>query len=152
MIHSRSIHVGLKTDFINQVKISPRQENHYPEKVTRTFIEIDGRRHQLGLPAELLRGLLLSDPEQNSVTKNLNSAAEETITASNQIPAPISGILQSWYVQEGDEVKQGDVIAVMEAMKMETQLTAHRSGKIIIHAEKGSYQQAGNALASINED
>ncbi|CAQ82533.1 MULTISPECIES: acetyl/propionyl/methylcrotonyl-CoA carboxylase subunit alpha [Photorhabdus] len=147
-VHTRWI----ETDFINQVKISPRQENHYPEKVTRTFIEIDGRRHQLGLPAELLRGLLLSDPEQNSVTKNLNSAAEETITASNQIPAPISGILQSWYVQEGDEVKQGDVIAVMEAMKMETQLTAHRSGKIIIHAEKGSYQQAGNALASINED
>ncbi len=147
-VHTRWI----ETDFINQVKISPRQENHYPEKVTRTFIEIDGRRHQLGLSTELLKKLSLSNPGQNSMTKNATSTAEETITTPNQVPAPISGILQSWYVQEGDEVKQGDVIAVMEAMKMETQLTAHRSGKINIYAEKGSYQQAGNALASINED
>nr|WP_036771214.1 biotin carboxylase N-terminal domain-containing protein [Photorhabdus australis] len=147
-VHTRWI----ETDFINQVKISPRQENPYPEKVTRTFIEIDGRRHQLGLPTELLQELSLSNLGQRLMTKNANSATEETITTPNQVSAPISGILQSWYVQEGDEVKQGDVIAVMEAMKMETQLTAHRSGKIIIHAKEGSYQQAGNALASINGD
>ncbi|WP_223178577.1 acetyl/propionyl/methylcrotonyl-CoA carboxylase subunit alpha [Photorhabdus heterorhabditis] len=147
-VHTRWI----ETDFINQVKISPRQENHHQEKVTRTFIEIDGRRHQLGLSTELLRGLSLSNPEQNSMTKNANSATEETITTPNQVPAPISGILQSWYVQEGDEIKQGDVIAVMEAMKMETQLTAHRSGEIHIHVKEGSYQQAGSTLASINED
>ncbi|OCQ51445.1 2-oxoglutarate carboxylase small subunit [Photorhabdus australis subsp. thailandensis] len=147
-VHTRWI----ETDFINQVKISPRQENPYPEKVTRTFIEIDGRCHQLGLPTELLQELSLSNLGQSLMTKNANSTTEEIITTPNQVSAPISGILQSWYVQEGDEVKQGDVIAVMEAMKMETQLTAHRSGKIIIHAKEGSYQQAGNALASINGD
>ncbi|MEK9498248.1 biotin carboxylase N-terminal domain-containing protein [Photorhabdus sp. P32] len=147
-VHTRWI----ETDFINDIKISPRQENPYPEKVIHTFIEINGRRHELGLPAELLQRLSLPDSGQNSITENKGSEAEETMTASNPVSAPISGVLQSWYVQEGDKVKQGDVIAVMEAMKMETQLTAHRSGKIVIYAEEGNYQQAGNVLASINDD
>lgn len=145
-IHTRWI----ETDFINDVKISPRQENQHQEKVTRTFIEIDGRRHELGLPAGLLAGLSLSELGQDSVTRDKNNETEDTMAAPNQVSAPISGVLQSWYVQEGDEVKQGDVIAVMEAMKMETQLTAHRSGKIAIHAEENSYQQAGSVLASIS--
>nr|WP_219847600.1 biotin carboxylase N-terminal domain-containing protein [Photorhabdus hindustanensis] len=147
-VHTRWI----ETDFINDIKISPRQENHYPEQVTRTFIEINGRRHELGLPAELLKGLSLLDAGQNSITESKGSETGGTITAPNPVSAPISGVLQCWYVQEGDEVKQGDVIAVMEAMKMETQLTAHRSGKIVIYAEEGGYQQAGNVLASINDD
>ncbi|MCW7762219.1 biotin/lipoyl-binding protein [Photorhabdus sp. JAR] len=147
-VHTRWI----ETDFINDIKISPRQENSYPEKVMRTFIEINGRRHELGLPAELLQGLSLPDSGQNSLTESKGREAEATITAPNPVSAPISGVLQSWYVQEGDKVKQGDIIAVMEAMKMETQLTAHRSGKIVIYAEEGSYQQTGNMLASINDD
>ncbi|KMW73572.1 acetyl-CoA carboxylase [Photorhabdus luminescens subsp. luminescens] len=147
-VHTRWI----ETDFINDIKISPRQENSYPEKVMRTFIEINGRRHELGLPAELLQGLSLPDSGQNSLTESKGREAEATITAPNPVSAPISGVLQSWYVQEGDKVKQGDIIAVMEAMKMETQLTAHRSGKIVIYAEEGSYQQTGNMLASIDDD
>ncbi|WP_445373956.1 acetyl/propionyl/methylcrotonyl-CoA carboxylase subunit alpha [Photorhabdus tasmaniensis] len=147
-VHTRWI----ETDFINEVKISPRQENHAQEKIARTFIEIDGRKHELGLPAGLLKGLSLSDLGQNAVTQDKGDETEEIITAPHHVSAPISGVLQSWYVQTGDEVKQGDVIAVMEAMKMETQLTAHRSGKIVIHAKESVYQPAGSVLASINVD
>jgi acetyl-CoA/propionyl-CoA carboxylase biotin carboxyl carrier protein len=41
--------------------------------------------------------------------------------------SPIAGNLHAWKVADGDEVKEGDVIAVMEAMKMEMQVSAHRA-------------------------
>ena len=64
--------------------------------------------------------------------------------------SPISGTLQSWRVADSSEVQQGDVIAVMEAMKMEMQVTAHRAGRITLQAQAGSYQNAGAALVNIS--
>ena len=46
-------------------------------------------------------------------------------------------------------LQAGDVIAVMEAMKMEMQVTAHRSGRITLQAAAGSYQAAGSCIARI---
>ena len=43
----------------------------------------------------------------------------------------------------------GDVIAVMEAMKMEMQVTAHCTGSITLHAFAGDYLYAGSVLANI---
>ncbi|MOA69295.1 putative acetyl-CoA carboxylase biotin carboxyl carrier protein subunit [compost metagenome] len=50
---------------------------------------------------------------------------------------------------EGDTVQIGDVIAVMEAMKMEMQVTAHRAGRITIEAATGVFQQQGACIAKI---
>ncbi|MEG0202063.1 MAG: acetyl-CoA carboxylase biotin carboxyl carrier protein subunit, partial [Comamonas sp.] len=49
----------------------------------------------------------------------------------------------------GDEVKEGDVIAVMEAMKMEMQVAAHQSGRITLAAQAGTAQALGAVLAHI---
>jgi propionyl-CoA carboxylase alpha chain len=49
---------------------------------------------------------------------------------SGQITAPMPGLLVSVSVAEGDEVKAGDELAVLEAMKMENTLRAERSGVV----------------------
>ena len=59
------------------------------------------------------------------------------------ITAPISGTLQAFKIADGADVAAGELIAVMEAMKMETQVVAARRGKLRFTAEAGSYLEAG---------
>jgi acetyl-CoA/propionyl-CoA carboxylase biotin carboxyl carrier protein len=108
-------------------------------------MEIDGRRMMVGLPVALLRGL------QGAAG---GSAAAAPIDAAPEkdprtVYAPAAGNLHAWKVAEGDTVAEGDLVAVMEAMKMEMQVLAHRSGRIALTAATGSYQAAGAALATI---
>ncbi|MBI6547237.1 acetyl/propionyl/methylcrotonyl-CoA carboxylase subunit alpha [Xenorhabdus lircayensis] len=143
-VHTRWI----ETDFANELESSPRQSVTEDKGITRTFIEIDGRRHELGLPSNLLAGLAQlapasKQPFSQSVVK------EKTSTDPRQVTAPISGILHSWLVTESGQVNEGDVIAVMEAMKMEVQISAHRSGKITFCAQAGDYHDAESILATI---
>ncbi|WP_340618436.1 acetyl/propionyl/methylcrotonyl-CoA carboxylase subunit alpha [Xenorhabdus entomophaga] len=143
-VHTRWI----ETDFVNELEASLRQLPIGDKSITRTFIEVDGRRHELGLPADLLAGLAHSAPvgaQQFSPSVITEKRPEDP----RQVKAPISGILHSWMVKEGAQVKEGDVIAVMEAMKMEVQINAHRSGKITFCVQAGDYQDAESVLANI---
>ena len=140
-VHTRWI----ETDFVNTLLAAARTDPAPDVSLYRTVMEIDGRRVTLGLPAELLRGLQSLDSGASLVAASPAEAAEDT----GAVPSPIAGTLQSWSVADGSEVHQGDVIAVMEAMKMEMQVTAHRTGHITLHALTGSYLCAGSALASI---
>ena len=65
----------------------------------------------------------------------------------NAVTAASAGTLTAWKVADGAEVAAGDLIAVMEAMKMEMQLNAPRAGRIRLLAEAGSYQAAGAVIA-----
>ena len=65
------------------------------------------------------------------------------------VTSPIAGNLQAWKVVDGDTVQEGDVIAVMEAMKMEMQVTAHRAGRVALVAAAGTAQGLGAVIARI---
>ncbi len=143
-VHTRWI----ETDFANTLAAAVRSEPGVSDApLTRTAIEIDGRRMALGLPAELLRGL------QSGSSSGGNSAAEAHAIATEIDPAtvaaPITGTLQSWKVADGDTVAAGDPIASMEAMKMEMQVAAHRVGRIALKVEQGAYITAGTGIAEI---
>jgi acetyl-CoA/propionyl-CoA carboxylase biotin carboxyl carrier protein len=137
-VHTRWI----ETDFAGRIEFAPRQTPKQDEALTRTWIEFDGRRVQLGLPANLLRGAAL--PEPGRVTQASPESVNETA-----VEAPISGVLHSWLVDNGKTVQEGEVIAVMEAMKMEVQVMAHRSGTLKQQAETGHAVEAGSALGEI---
>ncbi|MDC9590525.1 biotin carboxylase N-terminal domain-containing protein [Xenorhabdus sp. XENO-10] len=147
-VHTRWI----ETDFANELESSPRQTVTEDKNITRTFIEIDGRRHELGLPANLLAGFVQLAPMSEQSFSLAQSAAKEKAPIDlRQVKAPISGILHSWLVAENELVNEGDVIAVMEAMKMEIQINAHRSGKITFCVQAGDYLDAESALANIEQ-
>ena len=55
---------------------------------------------------------------------------QKSLSAKQQIKAPLPGIILKILVKEGDTVKEGDVLMVMEAMKMENNIEAEKSGTI----------------------
>ncbi|WP_340620783.1 acetyl/propionyl/methylcrotonyl-CoA carboxylase subunit alpha [Xenorhabdus siamensis] len=144
-VHTRWI----ETDFADELEASLRQIPAEDKYITRTYIEIDGRRHELGLSSDLLAGLAKLASVNEKQSSQPIAAKQKTLQDPRQVKAPISGILHSWLVQEGENVNEGDVIAVMEAMKMEVQIRAHCSGRITFCAQAGNYQDADKILARI---
>ncbi|PLK71665.1 acetyl/propionyl-CoA carboxylase subunit alpha [Rhizobium sp. TH135] len=138
-VHTRWI----ETDFAETLASAPRPEPVSDTSLIRTHVEIDGKRHELGIPAVLLSGL------GGLAGAGGNASAQTSVKAedADSITAPISGTLQAFKVEDGTEVQAGDLIAVMEAMKMETQVTAARAGRIRFKAEAGAYLQAGHEIA-----
>ncbi|WP_455273887.1 acetyl/propionyl/methylcrotonyl-CoA carboxylase subunit alpha [Rhizobium herbae] len=138
-VHTRWI----ETDFADTLASEARPEPGADTSLIRTHVEIDGKRHALGIPASLLAGLGGLKAQESGQAKTANVEDPATVTA------PISGTLQAWKCNDGDAVEAGDLIAVMEAMKMETQILATRSGLLRIKAAEGAYVNAGSALARI---
>lgn len=138
-VHTRWI----ETEFANTLAAAVRPEPLPSAALVRTAIEFDGRRIALGLPEALLRGL-------QSTSADVPPALEAPVADDPAtVAAPIAGTLQSWKIADGDTVAPGDTIGVMEAMKMEMQITAHRAGRITLEAELGVYVAAGTAVAQI---
>lgn len=139
-VHTRWI----ESDFAEPLAAAMRAEPLADSSLVRTAIEIDGRRVQLGLPAALLQGLA-SVSASTSTTSTVPAAIHP-----HAVTSPIAGNLYAWTVADGDDVMEDDVIAVMEAMKMEIQVTAHRNGRIRLQAEAGQAQSLGAVLAHID--
>lgn len=140
-VHTRWI----ETDFAEQITIAPRNAASADPGLLRTFVEIDGKRHELGLPAALLSGLSLSA----TVTETAGGASAQ-VADPQAVTTSIAGNLHTWLVEDGANVEAGQVIAVMEAMKMETSLMAPCSGKLEILETPGSYYEAGSKIGRIN--
>ena len=138
-VHTRWIETAFANDLAAAVRAAPQPD----ASLLRCAIEIDGRRMQLGLPAALLQGLAGASGAASAATP----AEAEADAAS--VAAPIAGNLHAWKVQDGAAVQAGDVIAIVEAMKMEMQVTAHRAGRIALQAAAGSHQAAGACIARI---
>lgn len=140
-VHTRWI----ETEFTGDIAPMARQKPASDESVLHSWIELDGRRVTLGLPGHFFSGLV-SRPNISSVPE----AQSHQQTANNTIDAPVAGQLFRWLVNDGELVQTGDIIAIMEAMKMEVQVIASHSGVIKLLADSGSQLQAGDVLAEIN--
>jgi len=64
--------------------------------------------------------------------------------------APLTGSLVRWHRAEGDAVRAGEVIATLEAMKMETAVAAPCAGRLAPIARAGALLQAGELMAKID--
>jgi glutaconyl-CoA/methylmalonyl-CoA decarboxylase subunit gamma len=83
-----------------------------------------------------------------SAPKPSTNGKETTISAAGEkILSPMPGNILKVNVQNGDVVKKGQVLLVLEAMKMENDITAPADGKVTaIKVEKGQSIQAGEVL------
>jgi acetyl-CoA/propionyl-CoA carboxylase biotin carboxyl carrier protein len=70
----------------------------------------------------------------------------------NALTSPMQGTIVKVAVGEGDLVAEGDLVVVLEAMKMEQPLTAHRAGIVIgLSASAGETVSAGAIIALIED-
>lgn len=139
-VHTRWI----ETDFAEQITLAPRTAVSADPGILRTFVEIDGKRHELGLPAALLRGVSL-----NAAGTASESTAPSEVTDPQAVLTPVAGNLHTWVVEDGESVSTGQVIAVVEAMKMETSVLAPCEGQVQIAKQAGDYFEAGSVIGRI---
>ncbi len=142
-VHTRWI----ETVFANDLAAAVRAD--VPDTtLVRTAVEIDGRRVRLGLPAALLAGLQASA----GTTAAAAAEAEAAPADPGVLAAHIAGTLLVWKVADGEAVNAGEVVAVMEAMKMESAITAPCGGRLVHRVAQGAYVAAGTAVAQIRPE
>ena len=130
----------IETDFAG-LPPAPRVEE--PEGgFIRTFIEIDGKRHALALPAGLFSAA--------APPAAADARPSGTASAANAVLAPVPGTLQAWLAGDGATVSEGEAVAVMEAMKMETRVLAPRAGTLRHAAAAGQPVALDETLALID--
>ena len=132
-IHTRWIETDFQADLTQTPRPAPMEEHG----LLRLPVEMNGKRHQIGLPRTFLAGLATAP-----------AIAASPTAPENEIKAPIAGSLLAWKVADKAEVGQGDLVAVMEAMKMEVQITAPRPGTLRLHAAQGAFLNAGDSIAT----
>lgn len=135
-VHTRWI----ETDFAAMPDAMARPEPTEDPTLVRTHLEIDGKRVSLALPSVLLAGLGAAGQGAASAAGKGGRPAEDGIAA------PVSGTLQAFKIADGATVAEGDLVAVMEAMKMETQVLAPKAGRLRLRVKEGDYLQAGDTL------
>lgn len=133
-VHTRWI----ETDFAAMPEATARPEPASDPTLIRTHLEIDGKRVSLALPSLLVAGLGAAG--QGTAATGGGKPAEDGIAA------PVSGTLQAFKIADGATVAEGELVAVMEAMKMETQVLAPKAGRLRLIVKEGDYLQAGDAL------
>ncbi|WP_299051075.1 biotin carboxylase N-terminal domain-containing protein [uncultured Nocardioides sp.] len=123
----------IETDFDNQITPyaggAGDDDEGAGERQTVT-VEVGGRRLEVSLPAGLALGgggaAAGAAPAKRKRKKSGGGAA----ASGDAVTSPMQGTVVKVVVSEGDEVAEGDTVVVIEAMKMEQSLTAHKAGTV----------------------
>ena len=114
-----------------------------------TRVEVDGKLFHVRLvdaPAPRAKADAKLAPPPKRVARASNGRASN----SNDIVAPMHGAIVELGVAAGDDVTEGQVVAVIEAMKMMNEIRAHRAGSVAaVHAQKGATVEAFAPLLTL---
>jgi acetyl-CoA/propionyl-CoA carboxylase biotin carboxyl carrier protein len=114
-------------------------------------VEVNGRRLNVTVYGELAAtgGAVAT----NGTKKKRTARGARTVAASsNDLVAPMQGTVVKLSVAVGDTVATGDTVAVLEAMKMENALRAHRDGVVAaLNVNPGDVVETGAVIASIED-
>ncbi|MDT0447003.1 ATP-binding protein [Streptomyces johnsoniae] len=126
------------------------EEGHVRETVV---VEVGGKRLEVSLPATLAMPLARAAvaggarPARRKPVKRAGSGATGEALAS-----PMQGTIVKVAVEEGQQVEEGELIIVLEAMKMEQPINAHRSGTIVdLKADVGASVSSGATICEIKD-
>ena len=147
-VHTRWI----ETEFDNTIPPFEGVPQAGPEAEERQAIvvEVSGKRLEVVLPA--LPGTAKPNGAAAKPRKSRSARGGGTAAASgDSLSSPMQGTIVKIAVDNGDEVAEGDLVLVLEAMKMEQPLTAHKSGTVSgLSVGPGDTVSAGAVLATIS--
>ncbi|MEC9480079.1 MAG: sodium-extruding oxaloacetate decarboxylase subunit alpha, partial [Pseudomonadota bacterium] len=94
-------------------------------------VNVDGRVYRVEVaPSGTLTSVTPASGSQTQAESQTNSAAPSDSTASQSIDAPLAGNVFKVLVRNGDSVLEGDVVMILEAMKMETEIRSAYTGTV----------------------
>jgi acetyl-CoA/propionyl-CoA/long-chain acyl-CoA carboxylase, biotin carboxylase, biotin carboxyl carrier protein len=149
-VHTRWI----ETDMVNDIAAydGPHGEGHEPEERQNLVVEVGGKRLEVSVPGGLSFGgggggaAKKKAPRRSGHSKSGGAASGDSLTA------PMQGTIVKIAVDEGATVAEGDLVVVLEAMKMEQPITAHKGGTVSgLKAEVGATVTNGAVLCDIKD-
>ncbi|WP_129264030.1 biotin carboxylase N-terminal domain-containing protein [Streptomyces sp. M3] len=150
-IHTRWI----ETEFVNDIKpyTVPADTDADEEAGRETVVvEVGGKRLEVSLPSSLGMSLARTGLAAGAKPKRRAAKKSGSAASGDTLASPMQGTIVKIAVEEGQEVKEGDLIVVLEAMKMEQPLNAHRSGTVKgLSAEVGTSISSGAAVCEIKD-
>ncbi|WP_181766758.1 acetyl/propionyl/methylcrotonyl-CoA carboxylase subunit alpha [Streptomyces albidus (ex Kaewkla and Franco 2022)] len=149
-VHTRWI----ETEFANDIKpfagVGDAEEDEGSRETV--VVEVGGKRLEVSLPSSL--GVSAAPTAGGGSKKPKRKAAKKAGSAASgdALASPMQGTIVKVAVEEGQQVEEGELVVVLEAMKMEQPLNAHRSGTVKdLHAEVGGSLSAGTVICEIKD-
>jgi acetyl-CoA/propionyl-CoA carboxylase biotin carboxyl carrier protein len=152
-VHTRWI----ETEFVNDLPAwTPNgavPEGEDAAERRTVVVEVGGKRLEVALPAGLgFGGAAAAGAKPAKSKKRSRSGGATAAAGGNALTSPMQGTIVKVAVADGDVVAEGDLVVVLEAMKMEQPLTAHRAGTITgLSAAAGQTVAAGAVIATIED-
>ncbi|MFC9932090.1 biotin/lipoyl-containing protein, partial [Streptomyces sp. NPDC127190] len=150
-VHTRWI----ETEFVNEIKPFAAPADAEAEEETgreTVVVEVGGKRLEVSLPSSLGMSLARTGLAAGAKPKRRAAKKSGPVASGDTLASPMQGTIVKVAVEEGQEVKEGDLIVVLEAMKMEQPLNAHKAGTIKgLSAEIGASITSGAAICEIKD-
>jgi acetyl-CoA/propionyl-CoA/long-chain acyl-CoA carboxylase, biotin carboxylase, biotin carboxyl carrier protein len=122
------------------------------EQVARDYkVEVSGKLFDVKVIGEAVAGAApAAAAGGRKPPKRERKSGGGASASSESLPSPLQGTVLKVATSEGAEVSEGDLICVIEAMKMENEIAAHRSGKVTsLNVSEGAAVSSGDILAVI---
>ncbi|EWT00122.1 carboxylate--amine ligase [Intrasporangium oryzae NRRL B-24470] len=146
----------IETEFVNTIPPyagGPAADAGEPEERQTVVVEVGGKRLEVSLPGGLsLGGGAVGAGAKKKAPKRSASGRAGGAASGDSLTAPMQGTIVKIAVEEGATVAEGDLVIVLEAMKMEQPITAHKGGVVTgLKASVGETVTSGAVLAEIKE-
>ncbi|WP_328868601.1 acetyl/propionyl/methylcrotonyl-CoA carboxylase subunit alpha [Streptomyces sp. NBC_00304] len=150
-IHTRWI----ETEFVNEIPAFAAPTDADTDEETgreSVVVEIGGKRLEVSLPSSLGMSLARTGLAAGARPKRREVRRGGSAASGDALASPMQGTVVKVAVEEGQQVEHGDLIVVLEAMKMEQPLGAHRSGTVRgLTAEVGCSLSSGAVICEIKD-
>ncbi|MGW1826849.1 acetyl-CoA carboxylase biotin carboxyl carrier protein subunit, partial [Streptomyces eurythermus] len=149
-VHTRWI----ETEFVNDIKPfdAPAEAEEDEAGRETVVVEVGGKRLEISLPASLGMSLARTGLAAGARPKRRTARKSGPVASGDTLASPMQGTVVKVAVEEGQRVEEGDLVVVLEAMKMEQPLNAHRSGTVKgLSAEVGSSLTSGAVICEIKD-
>jgi acetyl-CoA/propionyl-CoA carboxylase biotin carboxyl carrier protein len=149
-VHTRWI----ETEWDNTVPPFEGGEGADEETAERqtVVVEVGGRRLEVSLPGDLALGGVGAGAAAKAPPRKRGGGKGGTKASGDAVTAPMQGTIIKVAVSDGDTVSAGDLVVVLEAMKMENPVTAHKDGTITgLSADAGSSVSQGTIICEIKD-
>ena len=147
-VHTRWIETDYKNT-ISPYSGAPGSVDDDDTERQTVVVEVNGKRLEVVMP-ELGGTPAKSSSKPTSKTRKSRARGGSNAVSGDDLTSPMQGTIVKVSVADGDTVAEGDLILVLEAMKMEQPINAHKAGKISgLSLKAGDTVTAGAVLATI---